>query len=320
MPSTTHFTPSIDNIDAGRRKEYWMKKTPHLLAACVIAGLALPAWTVRAAAQGTVPGGASTSAAWTAKTADGQPDIEGYWNQRNNVTTYSLERGDEDRREHNRITGQRAATGKPIVDPADGRIPFQPWAAKRYQFLLSVHTGPERVEDLDPVARGFMEGTPRINLQTGFQILQPTGYVVFLYEYGHHYRVVPLDDRPHLPDSIKLWMGDSRGHWEGQTLVIDVTNNNEQTWFDQVGAFHSAALHVVERWTFAGPDALDYRATIEDPTVFTRPWTLGMNYRRNKEEGYEQMESAVWEGNRAVELMVRPKGTPGEPGRRHESR
>ena len=243
---------------------------------------------------------------WTpAVTRDGQPDIQGYWGQRNNVTTYSLERGDEDRREHNRITGQRAATGKPIVDPPSGLIPFQPWAAEKYRFLLSVHTGPERVEDLDPVARGFLEGTPRINLQTGFQIVQAPGYVVFLYEYGHTYRIVPLDGRMHLPETIKLWMGDSRGRWEGRTLVIDVTNHNDQTWFDQVGAFHSDALHVVERWTFAGADALDYEATIEDPDVFTQPWKLAMNYVRNKEPGYEQMESAVWEGNRAVELMLR---------------
>ena len=238
-------------------------------------------------------------------TRDGQPDVQGYWGQRNNVTTYSLERGDEDRREHTRITGQRAATGKPIVDPPSGVIPYQPWAKDKYEFLLSVHTGPEKVEDLDPVARGFMEGTPRINLQTGFQILQPPGYVVFLYEYGHHYRVVPLDSRPHLPETIKLWMGDSRGHWEGRTLVIDVTNHNDQTWFDQVGAFHSTGLRVEERWTFAAQDALDYEATIVDPSVFTQPWKIGMNYVRNKEAGYEQMESAGWEGTRSVDLMLR---------------
>jgi len=250
---------------------------------------------------------AASAAAWTPPlTRDGQPDIQGYWGQRNNVTTYSLERGDEDRREHTRITGQRSATGKPIVDPPSGLIPFQPWAAAKYRFLLAVHTGPEKVEDLDPVARGFMEGTPRINLQTGFQILQPEGYVVFLYEYGHHFRVVPLDNRPHLPETIKLWMGDSRGHWEGSTLVIDVTNHNDQTWFDQVGAFHSDQLKVIERWTFSGQEALDYEATIVDPIVFTQPWKIAMNYGRNKEKGYEQMESAVWEGNRAVELMVRP--------------
>ena len=250
---------------------------------------------------------AGSAAEWTpGRTRDGQPDIQGYWGQRNNVTTYSLERGDEDRREHNRITGQRTATGKPIVDPPSGLIPFQPWAEAKYKFLLAVHTGPERPEDLDPVARGFLEGTPRINLQTGFQILQPEGYVVFLYEYGHHYRIVPLDGRPHLPETIKLWMGDSRGHWEGNTLVIDVTNHNDQTWFDQVGAFHSDQLKVIERWSFAGPDALDFEATVIDSTVFTQPWKIGMNYGRNKEAGYEQMESAVWEGNRAVDLMVRP--------------
>jgi hypothetical protein len=238
-------------------------------------------------------------------TADGQPDIQGYWAQRNNVTTYSLERGDEDRREHNRITGQRAAMGRPIVDPPSGLIPYQPWAEKKYQYLLSVHKGPSKIEDLDPVARGFMEGTPRINLQTGFQILQSAGRVVFLYEYGHHFRSVPLDGRPHLPADMKLWMGDSRGHWEGRTLVIDVTNNNDQTWLDQVGAIHGTGMHVVERWTIASPDRLDYEATIDEPQVFTQPWKIAMNYARNRDTSYEQMESAVWEGNRAVEFMMR---------------
>ena len=286
-------------------------KSHHLAFPFVLRAAALVSMCVAgAAAQAPVPqraDGAGTPSDWTpGQTPDGQLDIQGYRAQRNNVTTYSLERGDEDRREHNRITGQRAATGRPIIDPPDGIIPFQPWAKAKYQFLLSVHTGPERVEDLDPVARGFLEGTPRINLQTGFQIVQPAGHVVFLYEYGHTYRIVPLDGRPHLPDSIKLWMGDSRGHWEGHTLVIDVTNHNEQSWLDQVGAFHSDALHVVERWTFVGPDAIDYEATLEDAKVYARPWKIGMNYRRNKQKGYEQMESAVWEGNRATELMVHP--------------
>jgi hypothetical protein len=273
--------------------------------------------TMSLAASGAVVAGQTPAPSWEpSRTPDGQPDIQGYWGQRNNVTTYSLERGEGDRAEHIRITGQRAATGKPIVDPTDGRIPFQPWAAEKYQYLLDVHLGPTRIQDLDPVARGFLEGTPRINLQTGFEILQPSGYVVFLYEYGHHYRVVPIDGRPHLPTAIELWMGDSRGHWEGRTLVIDVTNHNDQTWFDQVGAFHSTALHVVERWTFVGPDAIDYEATIEDPQVFTRPWKIAMNYRRNTDPGYEQMESAVWEGNRSVELMMRPGDEAAKTGKK----
>ena len=248
---------------------------------------------------------------WKApRTADGQVDVQGYWRQTNNVTTYSLERGEADRAVHIKITGQRAATGKPIVEPADGLIPYLPWAAEKFKYLVSVHEGPEKVVDLDPVARGFMEGVPRINLQTGFQILQMPNQVVFLYEYGHHFRVVPLDGRPHLDPSVKLWMGDSRGHWEGNTLVIDVTNHNDQTWMDQVGAFHGSDLHVTERWTFSGPDRLDYEATLTEPKVFARPWVIAMNYAREKEAGYEQLEHAVWEGNRSVEFMVRPKTTP----------
>jgi hypothetical protein len=150
-----------------------------------------------------------------------------------------------------------------------------------------------------------MEGTPRINLQTGFQIIQAPGRVVFLYEYGHHFRSVPLDGRPHLPADLKLWMGDSRGHWEGHTLVIDVANNNDQTWLDQVGAIHGSAMHVTERWMISSPNQLDYEATIDEPSVYTQPWKLGMNYGRNRDKTYEQMESAVWEGNRAVEFMMR---------------
>ena len=88
--------------------------------------------------------------------------------------------------------------------------------------------------------------------------------------------------------------------------MIDVTNHNDQTWFDQVGAFHSTSLNVVtERWTFAAQDPIDYEATIDDPAVFTQPWKIAMNYVRNKDAGYEQMESAVWEGNRSVDLMLR---------------
>jgi hypothetical protein len=245
---------------------------------------------------------------WKApRTGDGQVDIQGYWRQTNNVTTYSLERGEADRATHIRITGQRAATGKPIVVPANGRIPYLPWAKEKFDYLVSVHEGPERVVDLDPVARGFMEGVPRINLQTGFQILQMPNQVVFLYEYGHHYRVVPLDNRPHLDARVKLWMGDSRGHWEGNTLVIDVTNQNDQTWFDQVGAFHGPDLHVTERWTFTSVDRLDYEAVLTDPKVFSQPWIIAMNYAREKEEGYEQLEHAVWEGNKSVEFMMRSK-------------
>jgi hypothetical protein len=264
--------------------------------------------------------GQTAGSPWApARHADGQPDVEGYWGNTDNVTPYSLERGDADRAEHVRITGQRTATGKPIVDPPDGLIPFQPWAQARYQHFFDVHTGPTDILDLDPVARGFVEGTPRIIVQSGFQLLQPEGYVVLLYEYGHHYRIIPLDGRPHLPSDLQLWMGDSRGHWEGNTLVVDVTNNNDQTWLDQVGAFHSNQLHVVERYTIKSDGRMDYSATLEDPLVYTRQWTIALHLRRNRDPTYEQMESATWEGNRSADLMMRAPDSPApaEPSAGH---
>lgn len=297
---------------AGRDEERWRGMNPRrswALSAALATLLALAsAGATAQEGDGGVRLPPTGGPGWAPpRTPDGQVDIHGYWNQRNNVTTYSLQDGEGHRAEHVRITGQRAATGKPIVDPPSGRIPYQPWAAELAQFLFDQHQGANRPEYLDPVARGFLEGTPRINLQSGFQILQTPTQVVFLYEYGHHYRVVPIEPRPHLDGDILLWMGDSRGRWEGDTLVIDATNHNDQSWFDQVGSFHSAALKVVERWTMVGPDRIDYEVVIDDPKVFTRPWRMRLNFGRNPDPAYEQMESAIWEGNRAVDLMVRPR-------------
>ena len=99
-------------------------------------------------------------------------------------------------------------------------------------------------------------------------------------------------------------MGDSRGRWEGNTLVVDVTNFNDETWFDSHGSFHSDALHVVERWTLAGPDRIDYTVTIEDPQVFTGPWKMAWRVDRNKQKGYEVWEDSRHEGERFVEQIL----------------
>jgi len=98
-------------------------------------------------------------------------------------------------------------------------------------------------------------------------------------------------------------MGDSRGRWEGNTLVVEVTNHNQHTWFDIVGSFHTDALRLVERWTFVAPDRIDYEVTLADSKAYTRPWRMAWNYGRNKQPGYEQWESAVWEGNLAPEVI-----------------
>jgi hypothetical protein len=95
------------------------------------------------------------------------------------------------------------------------------------------------------------------------------------YEYDHATRTIPLDGGKHLED-LDLWMGDSRGHWEGDTLVVEVADNVDQTWFDSAGDFHSDALKITERYTRTGPETLQYEATLEDPKVFTKPWKIKM--------------------------------------------
>ena len=112
------------------------------------------------------------------------------------------------------------------------------------------------------------------------QILQPPGYVVFLFETHHEFRVVPLDGRPQPSEDIKLWLGSSRGRWEGNTLVIDVTNQNDSTRFDVVGNFHSDEMRVTERWTYVDNATIQYRATVDDPKVYTSPWMLGITFKR----------------------------------------
>jgi hypothetical protein len=251
----------------------------------------------------------TTATSWNPpRRADGQPDIEGIWAGRGGTTTYSIEAGDDDRRVHLRITGQVTDAKGLIVDPPDGKIPYQPWAAARRNDIYEKHTDPPSIEYIDPIARGcFPSGVPRINYQGGntIRIIQPPGYVVMVHEFQHLYRVIPLDDRPRLSDDVKLWMGESRGRWEGNTLVVDVRNLNDRTWFDIVGGIHTDALRVVERWTFADPQTLGYEATMEDPKAFTRPWTVRILGYTRAPAGYEQWEDACVEGNRAVELMLR---------------
>jgi hypothetical protein len=238
---------------------------------------------------------------WTPpRTADGQPDIQGYWSQRSDITTYSIQAGAIDREEHTRIGGQATQHGRPIIDPPDGKIPYQPWAAKQAEMHRAQHLKPSRPDLFDPVSRCFMEGVPRINYQGNMRIIQTPQYIAILHEFGHHYRVIYLDGRPTIGNTLKLWMGDSRGRWEGNTLVVEVSNHNARTWFDIVGSFHSDAMRVVERWTFADPKRIDYVATIEDPKVYTQPWKLAITLGRN--EPQEQWESAVCEGNKAVHV------------------
>jgi hypothetical protein len=258
---------------------------------------------------------------WTPpRTPDGQPDIQGYWSPLGPTAamtfpTYTLEGGQPFDEEQTRIAGANAAganaqqwsralkAGSVVIDPPSGKIPYQPWALARRQETLAAHTHPTKLEQIDGRARCRLAGVPGTTYGGDSQIVQTPGYVVLLQEFGHAPRIIPLDGRPHLGDNIRLWQGDSRGHWSGNTLIVETTNTNAKL-FDHVGDFHSDAVKVIEHFTFDRPDTIRYEATIEDPTVFTRPWTLGLTLRRNTEPGFELLEEACIEGERDSKRML----------------
>lgn len=164
-------------------------------------------------------------------------------------------------------------------------IPYQPWAMakKKENFekrLTRVNTDGVRLEPLDPEAKCYLPGVPRANyMPFPFEIIQGDKKILVAYEFASASRLITLDKAE--PAPVESYMGWSNGRWEGDTLVVDVTGLNDKTWFDRAGNFHSDALHVVERWTPAGPDMLQYEAAIEDPKVFTRPWKMSLPlYRR----------------------------------------
>ncbi len=121
--------------------------------------------------------------------------------------------------------------------------------------------------------------------------------------------MIPLDGRPHVGPHTKLWMGDSRGHWDGTTLVVDVTNQNAKGRLDMVGNFSSDNVHVVERFEFVDANTFHYRATIEDPSVYSRPWTIASTFVRGKRgQGQEYWEDACHEGERSADAMILKPG------------
>jgi hypothetical protein len=238
------------------------------------------------------------------RTADGQPDIGGFW-RIEPFGTYSL----EDMSLQPLGGGNfdvRGPAGSRIIDPPGGRIPYQPWAAARAKDILDNHLDP-KPHQLDPQSRCWLQGVPRAMANSETRIVQVPGQVVTLHEYAHSYRVISLGGRPRLPEQVKLFMGDSHGRWDGGTLVIETTNNNEIPWFDLVGSFHSDALRVTERLTRVDEDTMDYRVTIDDPEMYTRPWTIGYTMKRNTDPTFEQWEHACHEGQRNLDtLLSRP--------------
>lgn len=208
-----------------------------------------------------------------ARTADGKPDLNGIWE--------AMGSNHWDVEPHPAVPGPLAQLGALGAIPGGlgavegGRIPYTATAAEQRA------NNKAHWLERDPLVKCYMPGVPRATyLPHPFQITQERQTMLIAYEFAGATRIVYMD-QPELPAQVDSWMGHSLGRWEGDTLVIDVSSQVADTWFDSAGNFHGPAMHVQERYTPAGPDTLLYEATITDPGTFTRPWKISLPlYRR----------------------------------------
>ena len=235
-----------------------------------------------AAAFSVIPGAQSPrQAPSAARTADGKANLNGIW-QALNEANWDIEG-------HSAGPGRVVALGAEdavvpglgIVD--GGPLPYLPAAAAKRKANF------EKRLTLDPEIKCYLPGVPRATyIPQPFQILQSASQIFIAYQYAGAVRNIYLKDPG--PAPVDFWMGQSVGRWDGETLVVDVTGFNDQSWFDRAGNFHSDALHVVERYRRTGPDVIAYEATIEDPKVFTRAWKISMPLYRRQEKNAQILE------------------------------
>jgi hypothetical protein len=287
------------------------------------------------------------TAKWTApRTPDGQPDLQGVWT---NATITPFERPAElagkpflteqeaaaleHRSAENRVdrppqpgdvgsynqawfdSGTKVLATRQtsmVVDPPDGRVPVTAAAEARRDYNLAHNSDSwEYMSVWDRcITRGVPGGIFPAGYNNAYQIVQSPGYVVILYEMIHQARVIPVDGHPHLPENVRQWDGDSRGRWEGDTLVVDTTNYNNKGWIATSAAMgrikgipQSEALHVIERFRRVDLNTIAYEVTISDPNEYTRPWKVAMPLTRDP--NYQLLEYACQEGNHAVENVLR---------------
>jgi hypothetical protein len=215
------------------------------------------------------------------RTADGKADLNGIWE--------ALNTANWDVQDHAARQGPVLAVGAAFSVPAglgvvDGNeIPYKPEA------LAKKKANAEKWLTLDPEIKCYMPGVPRATyMPYPFQIVQTPKYIMMAYEFASASRTIYMDSKDESP--VDTWMGWSDGHWEGDTLVVDVKSFNDQTWFDRAGNYHSDALHVIERYTPIDANHLQYEATIEDPKVFTRPWKMSMPLYRRVDKNMQLLE------------------------------
>jgi hypothetical protein len=286
----------------------------------------------RASAQtATKPAATKTNAAsathWTpARTPDGQPDLQGIWLNFDAtpfeapvpkpagppspqaiaaaVEIANVGPASEFADHNHKVSDRRRSM---VIDPPDGRVPVMKWAEDERDYHLA-HL-PDAPEHETPwvrcITRGYPAGMFPAGYNNAYQIIQIPGAVVMVFEMIHETRIIPIDGRPKLGPGIKQWNGEPRGHWEGETLVVESTNYNNKGSIATSAATgrirgipQSESLHVVERFTRTDANTIDYRVTIEDPKVYTKPWTVALPL--NRDDTYQMFEYSCNEGNYAM--------------------
>jgi len=213
---------------------------------------------------------------------DGNPDINGVW-QAMNTAHWNLE-------DHSAVAGPAEFGVLTTMPPGtgvvvEGAIPYQDWAREQQQQNFA-----NRWRE-DPEAKCYLPGVPRATyMPFPFHILQGTGKIMIVYGFAEANRTIHMDVENPEPAPIDSWMGRSHGRWEGETLVIEAAGFNGQAWFDRAGNFASDTLRVTERYTPTGPNSMMYEATLEDPNVFTAPFTIRMPLYRRLEEHARVLE------------------------------
>lgn len=233
-------------------------------------------------------------------TADGKPDLSGYWRRR--VSAF------EDLEAHPR-TADDAGGADVIVDPADGKVPMQPWADARRRENAAKYLHHN-------AACLLAGGAGTMYMANLYQFLQTRDHFIVVGEglSAHPYRIVPVDGRPHIGSGIRLWQGDPIGRWDGNTLVIETTNQNGRPFVDQRGRFFTEEARTTERLTLIDANTLHYSATFDDQNVYTRPFTIAFAYRRNAVAGAEVWEEACYEANQEQMDLFRNSGFRVYPG------
>jgi hypothetical protein len=270
---------------------------PSIIAVAVVAAVAGAGVTMFAM---RAPGEAQAAAATAPAPIEGKPNFSGIW-QANNEANWDLQAHaarpaavtqqgiypyDYTRVPAAPVLALGAAGAVPGslgVVQGDGEIPYKPEA------LAIKQQNAENWIDRDPEVKCYLPGIPRaMYMPHPFQITQSTNKIHLAYSFSNTARTIHMDEVEGPPDDT--WMGHSVGRWEGNTLVVDVTNFNDRTWFDRAGNYHSAALKLTERFTLRSPEVIWYEVTIEDPNVFTRPWTIAMPIYRRAEPNMQLLE------------------------------